>query len=108
MIPIAHGGSAVAYQADVQDAHASPLGNEVFAVMTPGDRTQFVFMQNAEPPGLYCADETDGESLRVCEQMTEALYALRGRRHRCRPGSRHRVQAERRADASGPARCATA
>jgi peptide/nickel transport system substrate-binding protein len=74
MIPVAHGGSAVAYRADVQGAFASPLGNEVFNVMTPGDRTQFVFMQNAEPPGLYCADETDGESLRVCEQMTEPLY----------------------------------
>ena len=43
--------------------------------MTPGDRTQIVWMQNAEPRGLYCADETDGESLRVCEQMTEPLYA---------------------------------
>lgn len=75
MIPIAHGGSAVAYRADVAGAHASPLGNENFASMTPGDRTQFVWMQNAEPPGLYCADESDGEALRVCEQMTEALYA---------------------------------
>jgi peptide/nickel transport system substrate-binding protein len=74
MIPIAHGGSAVAYRADVQDAHTSPLGNELFAVMTPGDRTQFVWMQNAEPIGLYCADETDGESLRVCQQMLQSLY----------------------------------
>jgi peptide/nickel transport system substrate-binding protein len=74
MIPVAHAGSAVAYRADVQNAHSSPLGNEQFSVMTPADRTQLVFMQNAEPPGLYCADETDGESLRVCEQMTEALY----------------------------------
>ena len=32
-------------------------------------------MQGAEPPGLYCADETDGEALRVCQQMMEALYA---------------------------------
>ncbi|MGK2851833.1 MAG: ABC transporter substrate-binding protein [Candidatus Limnocylindrales bacterium] len=75
MIPIAHGGSAVAYRADVADAHSSPLGNEHFASMTPADRTQFVWMQNAEPPGLYCADESDGEALRVCEQMTEALYS---------------------------------
>jgi ABC-type transport system substrate-binding protein len=75
MIPIAHGGSAVAYRADVKDAHSSPLGNEHFASMTPGDRTQFVWMQNAEPPGLYCADESDGEALRVCEQMQESLYA---------------------------------
>jgi peptide/nickel transport system substrate-binding protein len=75
MVPIWHQASATAYRADVQGAHSSPLGNENFASMTPGDRTQFVFMQGAEPPGLYCADESDGEALRVCEQMTESLYA---------------------------------
>ena len=73
MIPIAHGGSGCAYQADVAGAHSSPLGNEYFAVMTPGDRDQFVWMQNAEPIGLYCPDETDGESLRPCEQIHEPL-----------------------------------
>jgi peptide/nickel transport system substrate-binding protein len=75
MVPISHAGSAVAYRADVKDAHTSPLGNEIFSVMTPGDRTQFVWMQNAEPPGLYCADESDGEALRVCNQFSEGLYA---------------------------------
>ena len=75
MIPIAHGGSGVAYRADVSgNVHSSPLGNEYFAVMQPGDRQQFVWMQNGEPGGLYCADETDGESLRVCEQILESLY----------------------------------
>jgi len=77
MIPIWHQASATAYRADVQGAHSSPLGNENFASMTPGDRTQFVFMQGAEPPGLYCADESDGEALRVCEQMLESLYAYK-------------------------------
>jgi peptide/nickel transport system substrate-binding protein len=75
MIPVAHGGSAVAYRADVQGGFASPLGNEYFAVMTPGDRNQFVWLQNGEPPGLYCADESDGEALRACEQMLESLYS---------------------------------
>jgi ABC-type transport system substrate-binding protein len=75
MIPIAHGGSAVAYRSDVEGSQASPLGNENLSVMKPGDRDQFVWMQNAEPIGLYCADETDGESLRACEQMMESLYA---------------------------------
>jgi peptide/nickel transport system substrate-binding protein len=75
MVPIVHGGSGVAYQADVEGAHASPLGNEAFSVMTPGDRDQFVWMQNGEPGGLYCADESDGEALRVCEQIMEPLYA---------------------------------
>jgi peptide/nickel transport system substrate-binding protein len=74
MIPISHAASGLAYLADVQNAHASPLGNELFAVMTPADRNQFVFVQAAEPKGLYCADESDGEALRVCEQMTEGLY----------------------------------
>jgi ABC-type transport system substrate-binding protein len=34
-------------------------------------------MQNAEPLSLYCADETDGESLRACEQIFEALLAFK-------------------------------
>jgi ABC-type transport system substrate-binding protein len=73
MIPVAHGGSGTAFKASVEGAHASPLGNENFAVMgIPGQDT-FVWMQNAEPISLFCADETDGESLRACEQVTESL-----------------------------------
>jgi peptide/nickel transport system substrate-binding protein len=77
MVPVAHGGSATAFKADVEGAHASPLGNENFSVMQPGDRTQLVWMQNAEPLSLYCADETDGETLRACEQMNESLLAYK-------------------------------
>ena len=75
MIPIVHGGSAVAFTAENDGAHASPLSNEALAVISPGADDLLVFMQNAEPGGLYCADETDGEALRVCEQLKEALYA---------------------------------
>ena len=75
MVPIAHGGSATVFKADVQNAHSSPLSNEQFSGMVPGDRDQLVWMQNAEPIGLYCGDETDGESLRACEQINESLYA---------------------------------
>lgn len=80
MVPIAHGGSGVGYLGDVEGAQASPLGNEYFAVMDPGGRDTFVWMQNAEPIGLYCADETDGESLRACEQISESLlsYEING------------------------------
>jgi peptide/nickel transport system substrate-binding protein len=77
MVPVAHGGSATVFKADVTGAHASPLGNENFSVMQPGDRKQFVWMQNAEPLSLYCADEEDGESLRACEQMNESLLAYK-------------------------------
>jgi ABC-type transport system substrate-binding protein len=75
MVPIAHGGSGVAFQADNDGAHSSPLSNENLAVISPGSDDQLVFMQNGEPGGLYCADETDGEALRVCEQTKESLYA---------------------------------
>jgi len=75
MIPVAHGASAAAYLATVEGAHASPLGNESLEVMAVPGQDTFTFMQNAEPIGLYCADESDGESLRVCEQIMESLLA---------------------------------
>ena len=74
MVPIAHGGSATAYRADVVNPQASPLTNEMFAPTDPGGRDTFVWMQNAEPISLFCPDETDGESLRACEQVMEGLY----------------------------------
>ena len=74
---VSHAGSADAFRADVEGAHASPLGNEYFAVMKPGDRETMVWMQNAEPISLYCADETDGESLRACEQVLESLLSFK-------------------------------
>jgi len=75
MVPIAHGGSGVAWHADNEGGHASPLSNENMAVVSPGADDQLVWMQNGEPGGLYCADESDGEALRVCEQIKESLYA---------------------------------
>jgi ABC-type transport system substrate-binding protein len=74
MVPIASGGSATAWAADIEGAHSSPLGNEEFRVIGSGSDDQLVWMQNAEPIGVYCADETDGESLRACEQVKESLY----------------------------------
>jgi peptide/nickel transport system substrate-binding protein len=76
MIPVAHGGSGLAFKANVDGAHASPLGNEALSVMSVAGKDTFVWMQNAEPISLYCADETDGESLRACEQVTESLLGF--------------------------------
>ncbi|MFZ9960558.1 MAG: ABC transporter substrate-binding protein, partial [Candidatus Limnocylindrus sp.] len=76
MIPMAHGGSALAFKADITGAHSSPLGNEELSVMSSGGDDTFVWIQNGEPGGLYCADETDGESLRVCGQIGEGLYGF--------------------------------
>ena len=77
MVPVAHGGSAAAYKATVEGAHTSPLGNEKMAVMNVPGQDNFVWMQNAEPLSLYCADETDGESLRACEQIFESLLSYK-------------------------------
>jgi ABC-type transport system substrate-binding protein len=77
MVPIAHGASASAALGTVENAHFRPFGAPLFHFTNPGKDT-FVFMQNAEPISLYCADETDGESLAPCQQVVEPLlgYAI--------------------------------
>jgi peptide/nickel transport system substrate-binding protein len=73
MIPVANGGSAVAYKKAVTGAQASPLSNELLYQMGIAGQDQLTFVQNGEPAGLYCADETDGEALRICAQVNEPL-----------------------------------
>ncbi|MGB5756141.1 MAG: ABC transporter substrate-binding protein [Acidimicrobiales bacterium] len=77
MVPIAHGASASAALASVENSHFRPFGAPLFQRTNPGKDT-FVYMQNAEPISLYCADETDGESLAACQQVVEPLlgYAI--------------------------------
>ena len=43
--------------------------------MTPGDRSQLVFLAGDAPDGLYCADETKPVAGLVCSQLGEGLYA---------------------------------
>jgi peptide/nickel transport system substrate-binding protein len=76
VVPLIHGANGTAFKADVQGAHSSPLTTEIFAVMKASDDT-LTFEQSAEPISLYCGDESDGESLRACEQMNEGLYAYK-------------------------------
>jgi len=76
VVPLLHGANGTAFKADVQGAHSSPLTTEIFAVMKASDPT-LTFEQSAEPISLYCGDESDGESLRACEQITEGLYAYK-------------------------------
>ncbi|HHC07568.1 MAG TPA: peptide ABC transporter substrate-binding protein [Actinobacteria bacterium] len=73
MVPIVHSVTAFAYRAEVDGAYAPPWGQVQFHLMDNGKDT-FVFMQGNEPISLYCADESDGESLRACAQVVEALY----------------------------------
>ncbi|MHB0922391.1 MAG: ABC transporter substrate-binding protein [Bellilinea sp.] len=76
MIPVAHGASATAFKASIGGAHSSPLSNELMGVMT-SESDQFVWMQSGEPSTLWCVDETDGETLRACEQIYEALLSFK-------------------------------
>jgi len=77
MIPVAHGGSATVFQADMDGAHSSPLGYEYFAGIGISSYHELIdFIQYAEPLSLYCNDETDVESLRACAQVLESLLAF--------------------------------
>jgi ABC-type transport system substrate-binding protein len=77
MVPIANGAAASATLATVENGHFRPFGAPLFAKVDPGKDTM-IFMQNAEPISLFCADETDGESLAPCQQIVETLlgYAI--------------------------------
>lgn len=75
MIPVAHTGSNMSYQADVANQPASALGTESFSEADPNNRDTFVWMQISEPISLFCADESDLESLRACAQIMESLYS---------------------------------
>jgi ABC-type transport system substrate-binding protein len=74
MVPISNSAASFAAAADVQGAYAPPWGSVMFNLWDNGTDT-LVFVQGAEPISLYCADETDGESLRACAQVVEALYS---------------------------------
>lgn len=73
MVPVVHSVTAFAYEANVEGQYAPPWGQVQFHEMDNGEDT-LVFMQGNEPISLYCADESDGESLRACAQVVEALY----------------------------------
>ena len=74
LIPVAAAGSDAAFLDDVKGGLASPVRQEAFAGMTPGDRRQLVWLTTHEPTGLYCADEVDPVAGLICGQMVESLY----------------------------------
>jgi ABC-type transport system substrate-binding protein len=76
MVPLAHVGSDAVFRTDVGGAQASATAQDRFANVVPGDRTQFVYMQEGRPESLFCADETDDVALRVCAQTSESLYRV--------------------------------
>lgn len=73
MVPVVHSSAAYAALANLEGVNNPPFGSPIQRLIDPGDDT-LVFMQNAEPISLYCADETDGESLSACQQVLEGLY----------------------------------
>jgi len=74
MVPIAHAGAFFGASAAVEGSNAPPWGHVQLNLWDNGGDT-LVFMQGNEPISLYCSDETDGESLRACGQVVEALYS---------------------------------
>jgi ABC-type transport system substrate-binding protein len=72
MVPIAQAASGFAARSYVKNAQNRPFGAVQFEKQDPG-KDSLVYMQNAEPISLYCADESDGESTSVCSQIVETL-----------------------------------
>ena len=75
-IPLVHAASAAAYQADLTGYQASPIELERIAEMNPAGRDRIVWILAEEPAGLYCADEANSDTFRVCSQIFEGLYGF--------------------------------
>jgi ABC-type transport system substrate-binding protein len=73
MVPAVHGAAADAALVSLEGAYTPPFSATQFYQMNPGKDT-LVYMQNNEPISLFCPDETDGESLRPCQQAVETLF----------------------------------
>jgi len=86
MVPVAHGGSAAVFNANVTGAYASVIGGEHFKEMSISGKDTIVWVQNAEPLSLYCGDETDGETLRACEQVFDSLLSYKAGGTTVEPG----------------------
>ena len=76
--------------------------------MKPGDRDTLVWMQNAEPLSLYCGDETDGETLALCDQVKEGSTAYEVGGPETVPRSRPSATPNEDSRPSGPASCVRA
>jgi len=73
-VVIAHGTTNLAFLSSVENVVLGPY-NENFPQMKTADGT-LVFSQDGEPVSLMCADETDGSSFRVCNQIFSKLYTF--------------------------------
>lgn len=76
MVPIAHGGSAMAASALVEGMLASPLNSEIFSLVSKGDADTIIYAKNGDAISIDCTDETDGESFEVCTQIFEGLLGF--------------------------------
>ncbi len=73
MIPVSHATVGYAALASLEGANIPPFGPPLLSLMKPADSDTVVYMQSAEPISMYCADETDGESLAACRQVLDGL-----------------------------------
>ena len=93
MVPIAHGGSAIAFKADVQAPHSSPLGNENFSVMDTRrpDAVRLDAERRADRPVLRRRDRRrDAPRLRAGRSSRCYGYKIGGTDGRARPRRRVR------------------
>lgn len=73
-VTIANGTTGLAFLANVENVVIGPY-NENFPQMKTADGS-LSFSQDGEPVSLMCADETDGNSFRVCQQLFSKLYTF--------------------------------
>jgi ABC-type transport system substrate-binding protein len=74
-VPIAHAGGQIARLPDVAGLEVSPIGTDPLWLVDPGARETLGWMQATGPQSLYCADESERDTFRICHQMLETLVS---------------------------------
>jgi len=77
VVPVAFGANAHAFKAPITGAYGNPFSGIQFALLGKPGSGPLVWMQAGEPVGMYCNDESDGETLDICEQVNEALLSFK-------------------------------
>ena len=78
LVPLVQASAIAAARSDITGFVASPLEYELAAPVSAPGRSTLVWTVADEPLGLWCADNGTLETAKVCIQVFEGLYGLKG------------------------------
>ncbi len=76
-VPVVHNSSGLVFSKAVKGVLPSPLSLEDYSTAEVAGKDTLIFARSGDSVGLDPADETDGESFMVCQQILEGLLGFK-------------------------------